>query len=79
MINPATKNRRHYWLNPEPEDDPERWLAGARTHPGSWWTHWSAWLARFGGQRVAARSTPGGGDYREIEPAPGRYVREKCR
>jgi polyhydroxyalkanoate synthase len=79
VINPATKNRRHYWLNPEPEEDPERWLAGAATHPGSWWPHWSAWLARFGGQRVAARSTPGGGDYREIEPAPGRYVREKCR
>ena len=79
VINPATKNRRHYWLNPEQEEDPERWLAGAATHPGSWWPHWSAWLARFGGQRVAARSTPGGGDYREIEPAPGRYVREKCR
>jgi polyhydroxyalkanoate synthase len=79
VINPATKNRRHYWLNPEPEEDPERWLAGAVTHAGSWWPHWSAWLAGFGGRRVAARSALGGGEYREIEPAPGRYVREKSR
>ncbi len=78
VINPATKNRRHYWLNPEPEEDSERWLAGAVTHPGSWWPHWSAWLAGFGGRRVAARSALGGAEYREIEPAPGRYVREKC-
>lgn len=79
VINPATKNRRHYWLNSEQETDPERWLAGAVTRPGSWWPHWSAWLAGFGGRRVAARSALGGGRYREIEPAPGRYVREKCR
>ena len=79
VINPATKNRRHYWLNPEPEEDPERWLAGAATHPGSWWPHWSAWLGGFSGERVAARSALGGGNYPEIEPAPGRYVREKSR
>lgn len=79
VINPAASNRRHYWLNPAREEDPERWLAGATTCPGSWWPHWSSWLARFGGRRVAARSTLGGGRYQEIEPAPGRYVREKTR
>jgi polyhydroxyalkanoate synthase subunit PhaC len=77
VINPASKNRRHYWLNPEPMEDPERWLGGAETRPGSWWPHWSAWLAQFGGQSITARSTPGSDRYREIEPAPGRYVREK--
>jgi len=79
VINPAQKNRRHYWVNTAREDDPERWLADATTHAGSWWPHWSAWLASFGGRRIASRSTLGGGNHNEIEPAPGRYVREKCR
>jgi polyhydroxyalkanoate synthase len=78
VINPASKNRRNYWLNAKLEDNPVQWLALAKPQPGSWWTHWSAWLARHGGSKRAARSVPGGGDYAEIEPAPGRYVREKC-
>ena len=78
VVNPPSKNRRNYWLNDKLGDDPEQWLAAASSHPGSWWTHWSAWLAQHGGGRVAARDTLGGGRYPEIEPAPGRYVREKC-
>ena len=78
VINPASKNRRNFWLNPEREEDPERWLAGATPQPGSWWPHWTGWLAQFGGERVGAPSRAGGGKYRPIEPAPGRYVKEKC-
>jgi len=78
VINPASKNRRNYWLNPQPEQDPDRWLAGATSQPGSWWKHWGDWLAQYGGAEVPARSAPGGGIHREIEPAPGRYVKEKC-
>ena len=55
-----------------------RWLAAAASHPGSWWRHWSGWLAQFGDARVAARETLGRDAYREIEPAPGRYVKERC-
>jgi len=79
VINPASKNRRNFWLNPVPEEDPEHWLATATSHPGSWWPHWAEWLAPFGGQRVPARPGTGGGKFRAIEPAPGRYVKEKCR
>ncbi|MBX9811877.1 MAG: class I poly(R)-hydroxyalkanoic acid synthase [Burkholderiales bacterium] len=77
VVNPVSRNRRNYWLNDRFRDDPGQWLARAVSHPGSWWTHWSAWLARHSGGRVTARA-PGGGRYPEIEPAPGRYVREKC-
>jgi polyhydroxyalkanoate synthase len=77
VINPASKNRRNYWLNAEMSDDPERWVAGAAPHKGSWWTHWGRWLEPFGGARVAARETLGGAGYPEIEAAPGRYVKEK--
>ncbi|MEN3351967.1 MAG: poly[(R)-3-hydroxyalkanoate] polymerase subunit PhaC, partial [Betaproteobacteria bacterium] len=77
VINPASRNRRHYWLGDKLTKDPDQWLQGAQSQPGSWWTHWSAWLAPHGGERVAARNLLGNETYREIEPAPGRYVKEK--
>jgi polyhydroxyalkanoate synthase len=78
VINPASRNRRSFWLNPALGNDAEAWLAEAQPRSGSWWGHWSAWLAPHGGGRVAARAEPGGGRYPPIEPAPGRYVKEKC-
>jgi len=78
VINPASKNRRNYWLNPDLPADADQWLAAADAQPGSWWPHWAEWLAGFGGKRVAARERLGGAGYGEIEPAPGSYVKEKC-
>jgi polyhydroxyalkanoate synthase len=78
VINPASKNRRNYWLNPAGPADADQWLAAAVSHPGSWWPHWAEWLGGFGGVRVAARERLGGAGYGEIEPAPGSYVKEKC-
>ena len=78
VINPASKNRRNFWLNAKLEQDPDRWLAAATSQPGSWWKHWGDWLAAFGGREVPARSQLGSDRHREIEPAPGRYVKEKC-
>jgi polyhydroxyalkanoate synthase subunit PhaC len=78
VINPASKNRRNYWVRGQPDDDPERWLAAASEQPGSWWSHWADWLAPLGGREVQARVKLGGETHREIEPAPGRYVKEKC-
>jgi polyhydroxyalkanoate synthase subunit PhaC len=78
VINPASKNRRNYWLNERLPGDSEKWLAAAVSHPGSWWKHWSAWLAGHAGEMIPARAALGGGRYQEIEPAPGRYVKEKC-
>jgi polyhydroxyalkanoate synthase subunit PhaC len=77
VINPAARNRRNYWVGGKLLKSAERWFEAARSEPGSWWTHWSAWLAQRAGQRVPARRQLGNDDYREIEPAPGRYVKEK--
>ena len=79
VINPASRNRRSYWLDGKPLKDPERWLKRAQSHSGSWWSHWSAWLAEHGGERLPAPATTGNERYREIEPAPGRYVKEPAR
>jgi polyhydroxyalkanoate synthase len=61
-----------------PGDNPDRWLETAESRPGSWWSHWSGWLAQHGGEKVPARSRLGGDRCTEIEPAPGRYVKEKA-
>jgi polyhydroxyalkanoate synthase len=78
VINPASRDKRNYWTSGPAGADPDTWLAGATSHAGSWWKHWSAWLASHGGAQVAARAKLGGTRYTEIEAAPGRYVREKA-
>ena len=77
VINPASRDKRNYWIDGTASADADTWLAGATSKPGSWWKHWSAWLAPYAGKRMTARATLGGAGYTEIEAAPGRYVREK--
>ncbi len=75
VINPAARNRRSYWIAGAQGEDPERWLASAKPVQGSWWTHWSRWLAPLGGKQVPARTRLGGARFKVIEAAPGRYVK----
>ena len=79
-INPVSRNKRSYWTNPSASlpANSEAWLHGATEHPGSWWADWNKWLAQHGGGMVAARSNYGNAQYKVIEPAPGRYVKEKA-
>ncbi|MBR4877200.1 MAG: class I poly(R)-hydroxyalkanoic acid synthase, partial [Rhodocyclaceae bacterium] len=80
-INPASKNRRSYWTNDASagSESAEDWFAGAEEHPGSWWNDWIVWLNKLSGRnKVAARGVLGNERYRPIEPAPGRYVKQKA-
>jgi polyhydroxyalkanoate synthase len=77
VINPASRNRRNYWAGGKLTKNPEAWLQKARSRPGSWWKNWAAWLEKHGGARVPARAQ-GSPEYPEVEPAPGRYVKEKA-
>ncbi|HEY5634154.1 MAG TPA: class I poly(R)-hydroxyalkanoic acid synthase [Burkholderiaceae bacterium] len=77
-INPASKNRRSYWIDGAPGPDPEQWLGKATEHPGSWWNAWSEWLEPHLGKRVAAPKAPGSAAHRPIEPAPGSYVKARA-
>jgi polyhydroxyalkanoate synthase len=78
VVNPASKNRRSYWVGTAHPDEPEAWLEQAKEQPGSWWPVWSQWLSGFKGGEVAARAELGDAGHRPIEPAPGRYVKEKA-
>lgn len=78
-INPASKNRRSYWTNDSSETlTADEWVAGASEHKGSWWPHWTKWLAERSGKQIAAPKKAGNRNYKEIEPAPGRYVKAKA-
>ena len=77
VINPASKNKRSYWINDDVKTDAAGWLAGATEMKGSWWSDWAAWLKPLSGEQRAPRKM-GNTNYKPIEPAPGRYVKERA-
>jgi len=77
-INPASKNKRSYWVNDKMPADPEKWFAEAQELPGSWWSEWSRWLRPRAGKLVAARKKLGDAKHKAGDPAPGRYARERA-
>ncbi|MGB0467431.1 MAG: PHA/PHB synthase family protein [Pontibacterium sp.] len=77
VINPASKNRRNYWIKGELGQGADHWLETAEKQEGSWWPHWSEWLNRRNGKKVEAPAVCGNAEYTEIEPAPGRYVKSR--
>ena len=77
VVNPASKNRRSYWTNESHPENPEDWLENAKEHPGSWWPVWSEWLARYAGGTRKAPKSAGNVQYKPVESAPGRYVKQR--
>jgi polyhydroxyalkanoate synthase len=84
-INSPVKNRRGYWSIDAADGPPvgaalgsQAWLETAQEHKGSWWPDWDRWLARFAGGERPAPAELGGPGCPPIEPAPGRYVKEKA-
>ena len=70
VINPPSANKHGYWTNSAMPDSAEEWLETATRNEGSWWPEWQAWLVRDGAPKVKARKPK-----KELEPAPGSYVR----
>ena len=77
VINPASKNRRNYWVDGELNGDATHWLETAQERPGSWWQDWAAWLQPLRNGEKTAPKGLGGKNYPVIEPAPGRYVKTR--
>ena len=77
VINPPARNKRSHWLNDNLASEPERWFDGAQEKPGSWWPDWDAWMKRHSTGIVPAPAQLGNAQYPPIEPAPGRYVRQR--
>jgi len=77
VINPPAKKKRNFWTNDQLPKTAEQWFEGATDQAGSWWPDWSDWLKANGGKLKAAPKTPGNRKFKAIEPAPGRYVKQK--
>lgn len=75
VVNPAAKNRRSHWIGDTLPGEAAQWLEQAHEVPGSWWSDWDRWLARFGGGERTAPRALGNKRYPPIEPAPGSYVK----
>jgi polyhydroxyalkanoate synthase subunit PhaC len=78
IVNPPAKTRRSYWSGGTQAQDADAWLASAAQTPGSWWPQWAAWLAPNKGGNRKAPARAGNARYRPIEPAPGRYVKQRA-
>lgn len=77
VINPPARNKRSHWLNDDLNATASDWLQKAEEKPGSWWPDWDAWMKRHSTGTIAAPAAAGNATHRVIEPAPGRYVKQK--
>jgi polyhydroxyalkanoate synthase len=77
VINPPVKNKRHYFENNKLAKTADDWLAAAKDIKGSWWPNYATWLEQFGGKKIKASKTFGNAQYKKLEAAPGKYVKEK--
>jgi polyhydroxyalkanoate synthase subunit PhaC len=78
VVNHPAKNKRSFWINPQSAATSDEWLQGAVEHRGSWWPNWVEWIKTRSGDVVAARGKLGSRDYKPLEDAPGRYVKESA-
>ncbi|MBV8031663.1 MAG: class I poly(R)-hydroxyalkanoic acid synthase [Betaproteobacteria bacterium] len=79
VVNPPAKKKRSYWASESGSypADPDDWLPQAEEHPGSWWPVWLQWLTTHAGDPRPAPRAPGSVQYPPLEPAPGRYVKDR--
>lgn len=78
VINPTSKDKYGYYSDGKLENGFEVWRQTAKFHKGSWWTAWTQRLSEKSGKEITAIAKLGNTKYKPIEPAPGRYVKEKC-
>ena len=74
VVNPPVADRYNYWTNSRWYKDPQKWLANATQHHGSWWIDWQKWVEKRTGGKVPAR-IPGAGPLEALCNAPGEYVK----
>ena len=77
VINPAASGKRSHWVGGEGADA-DQWFSSSTEVKGSWWSEWTQWLSAFGGRKMAARGRLGSDDFPPLEPAPGRFVKERA-
>ena len=77
MVNPPGNPKATFQTADDNPPDPRDWLANAQTISGSWWPHYSDWLAARSGQDRKSRPRLGRKGYEVLAAAPGTYVHDR--
>jgi class II poly(R)-hydroxyalkanoic acid synthase len=80
MINPPDNPKARFQVAPAGQGnppDPRQWLQAAETVAGSWWPHYSSWLAERSGGEKDRPGQLGDDGFEPMEPAPGLYVLDR--
>ena len=78
-VNPKRRYRELTWKDAQSSLNPDRWMATATLHQGSWWPMWQAWLAAHSGPHDASLPNLGNesAGYGILADAPGQYVLQR--
>src|SRR5208337_1030323 len=74
LINPPGNPKATYATGTANVAEPEAFAATAEKRNGSWWNHWSEWLAERSDEKTPAPAELGSAEFPAKEPAPGTYV-----
>ncbi len=77
MVNPPDNPKATFRVAADNPADPAEWLAGATSVAGSWWPHYSSWLAARSGGTKKSRAKAGSKEFEVLCPAPGSYVHDR--
>jgi polyhydroxyalkanoate synthase subunit PhaC len=77
MVNPPGNPKATFQTAADNPADPRDWLASAQTVSGSWWPHYSDWLAARSGPDRKSRTKPGRKGFEVLAAAPGTYVHDR--
>jgi polyhydroxyalkanoate synthase len=70
VVNNLTKNKYCHWTNDDVTVSADKWFENATRHEESWRSDWLKWHSKLSGEKIELANNS-----KEIEPAPGRYVK----
>jgi polyhydroxyalkanoate synthase subunit PhaC len=76
MVNPPGNPKASFRSGPILGETADQWLKAVFAQQGSWWPHYSRWLAARSGSEQDAPDALGGPAWPPLDPAPGTYVFE---
>jgi len=78
VVNPPSKKKYGHFVNGKLKHDFQEWQKTAEYKEGTWWITWIEKIKKASGKKIPAPTKAGNKKYSPVEPAPGKYVTEKC-
>ena len=78
IVNPPTNRKAKFRRMDDVPSDPEVFVKNSTEMEGTWWLHWSEWMAERSAKEKAAPKTLGNKDFPGLCPAPGTYVLQEA-